>query len=174
MSKEKSKSHPFAGHLRDTEDIIWMSAQEDTTLWTALQESLPILAIIPGVIVVMVIINYVMDFILTTKYKISDTFYLVMVFSIIFTFFVKLWLNFRDGQSQRVYGVTNERLLYRNEQTVMTWPLEELLSVSVIKDGQESLSFGPLYPIWLNVNNAAAVKQIIEEARAERQLSTHA
>jgi hypothetical protein len=171
MSKEKGKSHPFAGHLNETEEILWMSAQVDTTLWVALKKSFPILVMIPFIFVIGMIIDAVFKLVFKSRSQISDTFYLVLVFSIVMTFFMMLWFNVKEGRSARVYAVTNERLLYRDQQAVMTWPLEEIVSISVIHDGQESLSFGPLYPLWLNIDDATAVKQIIEDARDQRDVN---
>src|SRR6187551_1995801 len=31
--KVKGKSHPFAGHLRPTEEVLWMSAQARPSAW---------------------------------------------------------------------------------------------------------------------------------------------
>jgi hypothetical protein len=168
MSKEKSKLHPFAGYLHETEEVLWMREQNDTSIWVALRKSLPILGLTPIVMVGLFFYSHVANIIFTTGFKVSNTFYLIIAASMIGTFFIMFWQNVKEGRSERVYAVTNERLLYRQQQTVTAWPLENVISVSVITDGQNSLSFGPLYPIWHNVENAAAVKQIIEEAKAQR------
>lgn len=168
MSKEKGKSHPFAGHLQDTEEILWMATREDGVSWQQ--------ALRAGISLVIVATIFVL-FLLTTKRStaVDDLIILIVVVFIILFLCVPavgllIWLMARaEHPAPQVYAVTSERLLYRIEEEVKTIALDNIRSVSVFpgRGTKGTLSFGPEFPMWADVENAVAVKQLIEAAKAE-------
>jgi hypothetical protein len=164
--KEKGKSHPFAGHLRPTEEVLWIVSQEGSSPWVALrqsQEALMRWGVVWAFLLIMFAIFKVMNA------PISQTFYFAISVSLLGTMMFLGWRTFKDQSRGRAYAITTERLLYRDPQSVSAIPLEEISILNIISEaGQEGLSFGPLFPIWFNIKEAEHVKVLIHDAREKR------
>jgi hypothetical protein len=168
--KEKGKSHPFAGHLNPTEDVLWMSAPSRPS--TAKQQVLAMGAILLGV-VILLLVGVVSD-----KTPLAEKFAIVVTVSVIagvaiLVVFGVMWVFrrlTRSNQLERAYAVTNERLLYRNKKNVLSIPLEYVPSVSLfLGDGDKgTFSFGALFPMWPDVEDAIRIKHLIDDAQKKR------
>ncbi len=169
MSKEKGKSHPFAGHLRDTEEILWISARANTISWQrALYMGIGVDIAITIFIILMIAMNgYFRD------YDVMAVVWIALITTLLCSpvAFVLVFTQIRtQHRTQQIYAVTNERLLYRIEQSIKTITLENIPAISVFQgsSAKGTLSFGAEFPMWPDVENTAAVKQIIEDAKAQR------
>lgn len=170
--KEKGKSHPFAGQLNPTEEVLWMSAPTPSQPSTAKQQVLAMGAILLSVVVVL-LVGVVSD-----KTPLFEKFAIVLTVSVIagvaiLVVFGVMWVFRRltqGGLAERAYAVTNERLLYRNGHNVASIPLEHLPSVSLFLgyDNKGTFSFGALFPMWPDVDDAIRIKHLIDDAQKKR------
>jgi hypothetical protein len=172
MNKEKKKSHPFATHLRETEEILWISAESNViSRQRALRMTIGLDIIFTVFIILMIAIRgYFSDFEIMAVISIAlVSLVLVAPIAAIMVFFVIRTQN----RTRQIYAVTNERLLHRMEGDVKTIALEALPPISVFQSDHSkgTLSFGPFFPMWPDVENAATVKKIIEDAKAQRTVN---
>jgi hypothetical protein len=168
--KSKSKSHPFAGYLNPMEEVLWMSAPSQPS--TAKQQLLAMGAILVGV-VMMLLVGVVSD-----KTPLFEKFAIVMTVSIIagiaiLVVFGVMWVFKRLTRStlpEHAYAITNERLLYRNKKHVSSIPLENLPAVSLfLGNGDKgTFSFGALFPMWPDIEDAIRIKHLIDDAQKKR------
>jgi hypothetical protein len=86
------------------------------------------------------------------------------------------WLFRRNTGPDRIYALTNERLLYRSKKSVIDIALEAVPSISLfMSDGTSgTFSFGALFPMWPDVEDAVRVKRLIDEAQKARWKETQA
>ena len=168
--KKKGKTHPFAGHLNPTEEVLWMSAPSHRS--TARQQVLAMGAILLGV-VILLLVGVVSD-----KTPLAEKFAIVVTVSVIagvviLVVFGVIWVFkrlTRGGLPEHAYAITNERLLYRNKKAVSTIPLEQLPSISLfLGDGDKgTFSFGALFPMWPDVEDAIRIKHLIDDVQKKR------
>jgi len=159
--KVKSKAHPFADHLRRSEKVLWVMPQENISIRIYAKGALLRLALL-----LLVPLLYALTVALRVRYE--DYYYVILGIMIVLSAFAVIGEAARDRLFPHIYALTNERLLSRHRQQVTTYPLEDIQSISIVKDEQQrdSLSFSPYFLIWSGVNNADQVKHMIEEARA--------
>jgi hypothetical protein len=169
MRKEKGKAHPFASVLRATEYVLWMSTPMDTTTPREILRMVAALDIGMAIFILLMIgiRGYFRWYEIQTLPLIAlGTLILCLPIACMITFFIV-----RSRRTIReAYAVTNERLLYRGEQGIRDIRLEAVTMVSVLpaEGTTGTLSFSPLFPMWPGVEEAAHIKQIIEDAKAQR------
>jgi len=169
--KEKSKAHPFAGHLHDGEEILWMSGPPSTQ-WRDLMALIPIrrfYVISIGLAVLAILIALVL----------SDSLHLIPMMLIATAVALGLGLGpglietgalmaynrYTNPPQTEIYALTDQQVLWRRGDTVSTLPLEHVPSLSLF--GDRTLSFGAVFPMWSSLEDAQHVKHIIEQARKE-------
>jgi len=172
MSEEKSKgkTHPFAGHLRPAEEVLWLSSPAQPGAWNQLL----ILGGIIAVVAVSVGIGVMTDNDLNTDDRVKIVAVLgggslaLAVLYLLIRGVIKLFT--RNRPPERAYAITNERLLYRNKKDVSSIPLEKLPSISLfLGDGTKgTFSFGALFPMWPDVEDAIHIKHLIDDAQKKR------
>jgi hypothetical protein len=76
----------------------------------------------------------------------------------------------RNRPPERAYAITNQRLLYRNRKNVSALPLEHVPSVSLFlgDGGKGTFSFGAMFPMWPDVDDAIRIKHLIDDAQKKR------
>lgn len=168
--KEKGKSHPFAGHLCSTEETLWLSSDfRDSTFWQQVQtaEGRAMISMIVFFVGLMLMVGLAM----MPPAMLAALALVVLVLStapVLVVWGVRRALKITPN-TRVAYAVTNERLLYRSEQTILDLPLEQVGNISLYQTGRSgTLNFGQTFVEWTNVENAANVKHIIEDARAKR------
>jgi hypothetical protein len=169
MSKEKSKLNPFAGQLRETEEVLWVAARANTVSWQrAVRMGLGIdIVIAVFIVLIMAIYQYLRGY---SFGAVMGIFVATLVLCIPVTCVIVFVAVRSIQRTRQTYAVTNERLLYRIEDNVKTTLLEAVTAISLFQGqgAKGTLSFGADFPMWPDVENAAAVKQIIEDAKAQR------
>jgi hypothetical protein len=168
--KEKGKAHPFAGHLRPAEEILWMSSEfRDSALWQMAwtAEGRAVISMIVFSVGILLMIG------LATMPPAVLVAVALAVLVLSTAPVLVIWgvrRAFKVSPNTRVaHAVTTERLLYRSEQTVLDLPLEQVGHIVLHQAGRRStLNFDPLFVEWSDIEDAASVKQIIEDARAKR------
>lgn len=169
--KTKAKAHPFSGHLRPREEILWMSAP--STPSTGKQQVIAVGVVLVTVLAVMVFALFSDD-----KVPPEERMPILAVMMGIIVGLLAIWLVLRglwhlitrSRLPERAYAITNERLLYRSKKDVSSIPLESVPSVSLfLGDGTKgTFSFGALFPMWPDVENAIEVKHMIDAAQKKR------
>jgi hypothetical protein len=163
--KDKVKSHPFAGHLRTTEEVLWMTSDlhlpEQQT--HASRYALWGMGLLLGLILI------------SSSRPVNTQLSLLIACGgasmLIILFGLALWLVSRKWATEEAYAVTNERLLYRRQNKVIAVPLEAVTRIKVytFQSSTGTLSvFGPYFPGWKHVEEVEHVKEIIEDAQKQR------
>jgi hypothetical protein len=169
--KEKGKSHPFVGHLRPTEEVLWLSASTVMSLRNRLMRF--------GLLYIGVVVTLSIFFASAiTPNNASEIFsVLIVVTSIVtalaiptFIIFMLYHYSRRNRPPERAYAVTNERLLHRRKADVVAMPLEHVPTISLFngQNGRGTLSFGAFFPMWSDMQDAAQLKTTIEQAQKRR------
>lgn len=172
MEKEKGKINPFIEHLRPTEEILWLFLKARPTLLSRIAA--------PGLFMV----GFVGLFIygatdgLPDIERIKAVSLAIGLIVLIGTFVfipMGIYALFKRGRSsnhlpEQAYAVTSERLLYRDKKNVTTIALEDLPPVSLFLGGggKGTLSFGAMFPIWPDVDDAIRIKQLIDDAQKKQ------
>jgi len=170
--KAKGKGNPFAGHLRPTEEVLWMSTEgRDLGMIWQLARSSQGLAVISMIvfsigIMMMIVLSTMPPIVLAA---VALVILILSSFPVLVIWGVHRTFNM-PRRAKVSYAVTNERLLHRSEDTIFDLPLERIGFIG-LKQGQGNrgtLNFGQPYGEWLDIADAARVKHIIEEAREKR------
>jgi hypothetical protein len=171
--KEKNgKPHPFAGQLRPTEEVLWLSVPSQPGSSFLYQAGLygVMLLVVAGIIGFSVL----SDKSLKTEEQIKIVSLAVGATAVVIVVILLVrglyGLLTRNRPPERAYAVTNERLLYRNKKNVSSIPLEHVPSVSLfLGDGDKgTFSFGALFPMWPDVEDAIRIKHLIDDAQKKR------
>lgn len=162
--KLKGKAHPFTGHLRRSEKVLWVMPQESTDLQVHAKrfiQRLALLLILPAL--------YLLSRAL--RLWLEDYYYLVLGIAFICLALSVIVEAIKERFFPPIYALTNERLLSWQQKQVTTFPLEDIQSINIVSDELQrpTLSFSPYFLIWSGVSNAEQVKRMIEEAQAHRQ-----
>lgn len=172
QEKAKGQQNPFADQIRPTEQVLWLFAPTQPRL-SFLYEFflyLIILAVIGGIIAYSVSTDRSLDEqerIDIIMVVVGGTAAAMAVIAVIRGLYR---LVTRNRLPELAYAVTNERLLYRNKKNVSSIPLEHVPSVSLfLGDGSKgTFSFGALFPMWPDVEDAIRVKHLIDDAQKKR------
>lgn len=170
--KTKGQTHPFASELRPKEEVLWFSVpkQPGAGFWTQAALYLVVLAVIGGIMGFSVI----SDTSLQPQEQINIVALVVGGTAVVMVIIILIRgvyaLFTRNRPPERAYAVTNERLLYRNYKNVSSIPLEHLPPVSLfLGDGNKgTFSFGALFPMWPDVEDAIRIKHLIDDAQKKR------
>lgn len=172
MSEKTKKNHPFASHLLPDEDVLWMSSRVGQV---TLQRREVIYALLGtlGLFVVTVLMfarrattaDNSLPFMIHLAYEISPCCSLLAM-----VFLPTLWLLKGNWPTDYDYAVTNQRLLYRYKDQVQTIRLQNLPPISLLPTGGShgTLRFGDAFPGWYDLEHAADIQHLIEDARKQR------
>ncbi len=172
QEKAKGQKNPFADEIRPTEQVLWLfaPAQAGISFLYEFFLYLFILAVVGGVIAYSVTTDRSLDQqeqIEIITVVVGATAAIIVVIALIRGLYR---LVTRNRLPERAYAVTSERLLYRNKKNVSSIPLEHVPSVSLfLGDGNKgTFSFGALFPMWPDVDDAIRIKHLIDEAQKKR------
>lgn len=172
--KVKDKSvPPFAGHMHPSEEVLWMSSRVTQNAQQR-REALYALIGMLGLLVVTLLLfarrasttSNVLPFLIHLSYEISPC------CSLLATIFLPtLWLLNEKWPTDYDYAVTNERLMHRYKDRIETIRLEDIPSVELFPTGgtHGTLRFGDSFPGWYDLENAAPLLSLINEARERRR-----
>lgn len=170
--KNKSKSHPFAGYLRESEEVLWMSGQAPDS---ATRKQMVAMGVTIFGVAAAVAFGLVSDGDMKSDEKLK-IFLGVMGLTLVGILgWLLLWGLSRlirgVRQPERIYAVTNERLLYRSKKSVSSIALEALPPVSLFlgENNKGTFSFGAFFPMWPDVEDAITVKHLIDDAQRQRK-----
>jgi len=170
--KREDKLNPFASDLRPKEEVLWFSVPKQPRLgfWYQAILYLVVLAVIGGIIGFSVISDTSlrpqeqMNIVGLVVGGVGAIMLVILLIQGLYRLFT------RNRPAERAYAVTNERLLYRDKKNVASIPLEHLPSVSLfLGDGNKgTFSFGALFPMWPDVDDAIRIKHLIDDAQKKR------
>ena len=68
------------------------------------------------------------------------------------------------------YGITSERLLYRDDKKILSLPIENMPAGSLYmgRDGKGTFGFGDSFPPWPNVEDPSTVEELMVNAYKKR------
>jgi hypothetical protein len=169
---EKSKLHPFASHLRRGEEILWMSSPSSQMNLERREVLYAVIGTV-GLFIVTVLMfarraltpGNTLPFMIHLAYELSPCCALLAM-----VFLPTVWALKQRWPTDYDYAVTNLRLLHRYKDQVQTIRLEEIPSVTLLLTGSKhgNLRFGDAFPGWYDLDDAARIQHIIQDARERR------
>ena len=176
FAKEKGKGHPFAGHLDDDEEILWISGLPGLE-WRDIyavfsRRRFYVLSMGLAVLAMMTVLILKNSLHLMPVILVAAAVALILGIGpgLIEKGLLMAYDRYKNPPRSEIYALTNKRLLHRNKYDVISFPLEKLLPISLFSsDGKKgTLGFGSFFPLWTGLEDAAYVKTMIEQAQKRR------
>jgi hypothetical protein len=172
--KAKSKGHPFAGMLQPTEDILWISPPIPTRTVTKPNGLITcgFYLVSYGLLIALIVSACVWVLILGNDVVATIPMVLVafIVICMVVMFIGELINQKPYTLEDHFYAVTNEHLLYGTWETFNSLPIEKISKIELLErqQGRGILAFKEQFMLWPEIEDAAQVKAIIEEAKKRR------
>jgi hypothetical protein len=172
--KEKGKAHPFAGHLRPTEEVLWMSVESRYGAFWRHACATGNASYVP-VFVTIAIVFLMFGWSSMPPFMLAIVVLTLVIAGSSMVFLVWGTQRLIKGPASQItaYAVTNERLLYRSQDRVLDVSLEHIGDMLITRQNNNRATLIIGFRVFVNfvtwldldIEAAAAVKQIIQDAR---------
>jgi hypothetical protein len=175
---KKGNDHPFAPYLFEDEEILWMDGNsKKKSRITVLSSDRKLFAAlwITGLIIWIGMLLPVAEISVVISTSCGCIFLIGMVY-VLAAFWPRPSLPTpTQTPNQGIYALTNRHLFYWNGERVIERALEHISHVHLDPGpgSQGTLTFGNGFPSWPNIDDAAYVKTMIEQARKHRLEEDH-
>jgi hypothetical protein len=169
FKNKKGDGNPFAGYLFEDEEILWMDGQKKSLI-PALPKDNKTFAIlwITGMIIWIAMLSPIATPSIVISTSCGCLFLIGMVYALAAAWPIPAKPT--EMSNKGIYALTNRHLFFWDGSKVIERPLESIPYVHLDPGAgsQGTLSFGGEFPAIPNIEDAAYIKTMIEQAQKHR------
>lgn len=166
---KKGDEHPFAAYLYEDEEILWMDGKKKSLITAPPNDRKTFTMIwVAALILWFLAVNQYGGISVAMSTSCGCAFLIGMVY--VLAAFWPIPSKTTQVSNQGIYALTNRHLFYWDGSKVIERHLESISHVHLDPGAgsQGTLTFGNGFPSWPNIDDAAYVKIMIEQAQKER------